>query len=700
MVEKILGLLEHQSYSIDSLKERLQIDKLELELILSEMIQKRLIYFNVNNRICMVNENQIIARLDSDSKNRKFIRKGKDKIFIDREDLHTAFKNDLVVCDFAYSYKAEVVGILERKNNRLVCEVIKKKDKLCLVPFNVGCEVSLTICDKLVLKDFVEGDRCVVELENKVDETNTILVHSATRIGHKNDPKSDEMAIAISKDFDIEFSEDAIKETIAIPNEVSNEDKKGRADLTNEITFTIDSEHTKDMDDAVSIRKLYNGNFLLGVHIADVSYYVKPGMALYNEAKIRGTSLYLGDTVIPMIPHKLSNGICSLNEGVDRLTKTVYMEINNKGKIVNYKIIDSVINSKKKMVYEKLNEIFENDEFTEEYAPFAEEICLMRELSQILKKSKEKRGNLDFASNDLKVTNDNEEKPIEFEARGNGEAEELIENFMICANETVATHFYWSELPFIYRVHNIPDEIKLEQTMELIQTIGPKMVKLQNAYGQKAIQNILDNYKGSPEYAIISNLLLRNMAKAQYSTTNIGHYALALDNYCHFTSPIRRFPDLAIHELLNIFNNDYSMNNHSGLTEELDYISSHSSYKERQADDAEKDYLKLKMAEFMASHIGEEFEGIILDIDKESVIIKLDNNVKGIVAYTDTFDQAFIVDSFNKVLKCTHSKNKYNLGTRVTVKVYDVNIPQKEVYFDLKELHKDKTLTRTLPNNE
>ena len=234
--------------------------------------------------------------------------------------------------------------------------------------------------------------------------------------------------------------------------------------------------------------------------------------------------------------------------------------------------------------------------------------------------------------------------------------------------------------------------------MELIQTIGPKMIKLQNAYGQKAIQSILDKYKGTTEYAIISNLLLRNMAKAQYSTRNIGHFALALDNYCHFTSPIRRFPDLAIHHLLNIFNNDYTKYNQD-IVENLDYISSHSSYKERQADEAERDYLKLKMAEFMANHIGEDFEGIILDIDRDSVIIKLENNVKGVLTYSDEFSQAFIIDSFNKELKCAHSKNTVKLGTKVTVRVEDVNIPQKEVYFELREIHKYNKLSRKLPNS-
>ena len=694
MEEKILYLLGHQAHSVESLCERLQISKSELEVYLDNLRERKLIYMDSANKYCKVQQGQIIGRLDSDSKGKKFVRFNREKIFIRPENLHTALKNDLVVLDIYENNKGIVLGIIERKNNRLVCEVIEKNGKLALVPFNVGCEVSLTINDKSILKDYVEGDRIIVELENKVEDTNSILVHKTTRIGHKNDPKSDELAIAISKDFDVDFSVDAIRESLDIPDEVLKEEKVGRTDLTEDTIFTIDSEHTKDRDDAISIRKLYNGNYLLGVHIADVAHYVKPGTALFKDAEKRATSLYLGDTVIPMLPHKLSNGICSLNPDVERLAKTCFMEIDQNGKVRNYKIVDSVIKSKKAMTYEDLNKLFNGEAVDDSYIPFVYDLEVMRELSNILTNAKQKRGNIDFESTDLSVTNDEFERPIEFTQRSNEEAESLIENFMIMANETVATYFYWQDLPFIYRVHNLPDEIKLERSIELIQTIGPKMIKLQNAYSQKAIQSILKKYKGSPEYSIISNLLLRNMSKAQYSTQNIGHYALALDNYCHFTSPIRRFPDLMVHHLLNMFNKDYSMNNLSKLEERLEGISTHSSYKERQANDAERDYLKLKMAKFMESHVGEEFEGTLIDIDNESVIIKLDNNVKGSIAYTDEFSQAFYVDSFQKVLKCHHSKTNAKLGTRVTVKVNSVNIPLKEVYFDLMEIHKNQTLTR------
>ena len=699
MAEKIIKILEHQSYSFESLRERLQITDIELKCLLDDLRKQNLIYLNTNNKYSKVLPEQIIGRIDSDSKGKKFVRHKNEKILISTDKLHTPLKYDLVVVDVYEGHYGQVDGIIERKNNRLVCEVIKKNRKLSLVPFNVGCEVEITISDRNILKQFVEGDRVVVELDNTVDDTNRVVVHNATRIGHKDDPKCDDLAIAISKDFDIDFSYDAVKESLEIPDEVSDKDKIGRTDLTDENIFTIDSIHTKDMDDAMSIKKLYNGNYFLGVHIADVSYYVKPGTALFKDAEKRATSLYLGDTVVPMIPHKLSNGICSLNEGVDRLTKTCYMEIDPKGKVVNYKLIDSVIRSKKKMTYEELNSLFKGEEVDASYAPFVYDLSLMRELSDILTSAREKRGSIEFESSELKVNNDDNEMPVDFIPRNNDEAEDLIENFMIIANETVATYFYWQDLPFIYRVHNIPDEIKLEKTMELIQTIGPKLIKLQNCYGQKAIQSILKKYKGSPEYSIISNLLLRNMSKAQYSPNNIGHFALASDNYCHSTSPIRRFPDLIIQHLLNIFNKDYSMNNLDKIKERLESISGHSSYKERQADDAEKDYLKLKMAKYMEAHIGEEFEGTLIDIDHDSVIIKLDNHIKGVVAYTDDFSQAFYIDSYKKELKSHYSKTSAKLGTRITVRVNGVNIPQKEVYFDIIQIHKTKELTRKIEEN-
>ena len=634
----------------------------------------------------------IIGTIDKCSKGIKFIKNNNDKIIIPPEELHTALKNDLVVIAPTYENYGSVRGIIKRKNNKLVCEVKEHNNKLILVPFNGNCEINIIVSDKKLLKDFIIGDRCYIELSNISDEDNTIIANNITKIGHFNDKMNDEIAIAISRDFDIDFSDKTKEEIKNINKEVTVEDKVNRLDLTKDTIFTIDSIHTKDMDDAVSIKKLYNGNYILGVHIADVAHYLKPTMSTFKEALKRGTSLYLGETVIPMIPSELSNGICSLNEGVERLTKSCIIEINSKGKIVNSKIVDSVIISKKKMSYEEINKIFENNEFNEEYIKFKDELNLMRELSNIITRNKNKQGNLDFESNDIHVNKDifNNDKITGFSTREPKEAEKIIENFMILANEVVATYFYWRNIPFIYRVHNSPDELKIENTVDLIKKLNYKLVRIQNAYGQKALQKILNDFKGTEEYSIISNLLLRSMSKAKYSTDNIGHYALALDNYCHFTSPIRRFPDLVVHTLINMFINDYMKYNHSTkkFSEILNEIANHSSYKERQADEAENDYIKLKMAEYISEHQDEEFYGYILDIDKDKIYVKLDNNIKGIIDYDSDFLKSFTIDSYNKELCCIYSKQKIKLGTKLILKVSKVDIPQKEIYFNVKEIIK------------
>ena len=702
MEQEIIKIITKKEITLNNLIETLNLNSIleinNLKNTLTKLISDKKIFLTAKKKYSIITKDHIIAPLESCLKY-KFITHNNERIIIPSENLHTALKDDLVVIENKFSKYGEVVGIIKRKNNKLVCEVKEKNNKLYLVPFNGNVEISITIPkeQKDLLTNYIIGDRVYVELDdNIIDDENTIYPNNVTKIGHFNDKMNDEIAIAISKDFDIDFSLDAIKEAELIPDYVTEEEKKGRVDLTEETIFTIDSITTKDMDDAISIKKLYNGNYCLGVHIADVSHYIKPGTALFKDALKRATSVYLGDVVIPMIPSNLSNGICSLNEDVERLTKSCIIEITPKGKIAHYKIVDSVIKSKKKMTYEDLNELFEKGEIEDtSYYAFSESLNLARELSNILTNKKNKRGNLDFESSDMKVKHDDDNKPQEFIKINSGEAEKLIENFMILANEVVATHFYWRHLPFVYRVHSNPDEIKIDNTLEIIDKIY-KLTRIQNAYGQKAIQSILNEFKDTPDYTIISNLLLRNMAKAKYSTDNQGHYALALDNYCHFTSPIRRFPDLIVHTLINIFINNYSMNNYSkAVLDNLNDICAHSSYKERQANDAESDHLKLKMAKYMQEHINEEFEGFILDIDKDRVFIKLNNNIKGILDFNNDFYDAFDIDFKNKVLKCNHSKQKIHLGTKIIVKPTIVDIPQKEIYFEIKEIIKNNTNTHT-----
>ena len=693
MKEKILELIQRNSVSLEKLQKLTNLDSQTIESFIQELLDEKLIFLNTSKKYEAVKEEYLIGVLEKTSKGSCYVMVDDQKILIASDLLHTALKNDLVVVEKQYDNCGTIKGILKRQNPRLVCEVKEWNNKLILVPFNGNCEIHLVTPPEL-LKDYIIGDRVYVPLSNESSEENDLVVRGITKIGHFNDKFNDELAIAISKDFDIEFSEEAMKEAEAIPTTVQEYEKQDRLDLTDEAIFTIDSIHTKDMDDAISIKKLDNGNYELGVHIADVAHYIKPGTHLFKEALKRGTSVYLGEVVIPMIPSILSNGICSLNEGVERLTKSCIMEITPKGKVVNYHIQDSVIRSKKKMTYEELNELFRENPVDESYLPFISDLTYMRELSNILTSLKRKNGYLDFESSDISIKKDvfDNDRILEFESRTSGESEKLIENFMILANETVATDFYWRDLPFIYRTHDTPEEMRLENTIEQIKELGlgKQLIKIQNAYGPKAIQNILDLYRETPMYSVVSNLLLRSMAKAKYTTENIGHFALSLDYYCHFTSPIRRFPDLMVHTLINRFNGKAAKYDYlEKLNDELDEIASHSSYKERQADDAEVDFTKLKMAEYMEEHKDEEFEGMILDVDKDKVFIKLDNNIKCLLDNGGDFALSFDIDTIKKTLVCKYSKQKVKLGTRVLVKVTRVDIPQKEIYLDVKEIIKE-----------
>lgn len=692
MKDIVLKVITNESMCLEKIQRLTGISDEELKNIIAELAEERLIFLNTSNKYEVLSNEYHVGTLEKTSKGVYYIMVGDYKIDISTANLHTAQKHDLVVVEEKYNHSGFVKGIEKRQNNNIVCEVREWKNKLILVPFNNHKDIHLITPPEL-LKDCIVGDRVYITLTNESSQSNDLKVRNITKIGNYNDELNDEYSIAISKGFDIEFSEEAMKEAEAIPDKVLPTDKEGRLDLTGENIFTIDSIHTKDMDDAISIKKLPNGNLQLSVHIADVSHYVKPGMQLFKEAIMRGTSLYLGDAVIPMLPPKLSNGICSLNEGEERLAKSCIMEIDRKGNVVEYDIKNTVIKSKKKMTYEDLNELFKVEMVDLSYIPFIQDLNHMRRLSRVLSKQKEKDGFLGFASNDLRIKKDvlGDNKVLSFEDRKQDEAENIIENFMVLANEVVATEFALRELPFIFRVHDVPKAMKLVETLKQIKELGlgQKLTRIQNAYGNKAIQDILNEYRDSPNFAVISNLLLRSMAKAKYSTNNIGHFATAKDYYCHFTSPIRRGADLIVHILVDWFNNDVDIYDKLDLlSAELAEIANHVSYKERQADDAEKEYMKLKMAKYMLEHKDEEFDGIILDIDKDDVYIKLDNNIKCCLDRNGIFAQSFYADQHKKILRYQYGKQEVRLGSRVTINVTRVDTSENEIFVDIKGIEK------------
>ena len=469
-------------------------------------------------------------------------------------------------------------------------------------------------------------------------------------------------------------SKEALKELENIDDYVPPEEIEGRLDLRDEIIFTIDGVNTKDMDDAISLREIDNGNYLLGVHIADVSHYVKPGMKLFEEAGERATSLYMINSVIPMLPQKLSNGICSLNPEVDRLTKSCIMEFDKKGNLVDSKIVDSVIRSRKKMDYDSVNLVLEDGIIPEGYEEYYDQLKSMEKLSEVFNKIRTGKGKIDFANNEIEVKVNEEGKPTNFDIVHQGIAEKIIENFMIAANEVVASYF--PELPFVYRVHGIPDEIKMDETVKFLTSMGYRLNLCGNIGSPKLIQNILNSLKDKEEYPLLSNILLRSMKKAEYNTDNIGHFGLASDYYTHFTSPIRRFPDLQVHTLINMYMNNLSKVDLKNLQKYLVKACAHSSYKERQADSAESTSRDLMMAMYMENHIGEEFYGIVTSNESVNMKVKTIDHISGKVC----------------LLENTRSnQEKFKIGTHVLLRLENVSLQDRNIYF---------SIIRRLDNNE
>ena len=619
--------------------------------------------------------------------------KTKIKYIIEEENIGGALNGDIVVL-------TDIQPLRKNYNEAKVEKVVKRNNGLAVfeyngedfIPYGIKNKIRI-LCPKSTMKGIVAGSRVLVKIDREqINTQGELLIYGADVqkiIGHKDDPDIEIESIAAKYGFVKEFPQEVMDEVAKIPDKVLPEEIEGRTDLRDEIIFTIDGKDTKDMDDAVSLKKDDKGNYILGVHIADVSHYVKEDSALFKEALKRGTSAYLIDSVIPMLPHELSNGICSLNPNVDRLTKTAQMTITPEGKIIDYEIFDSVIKSRKKMTYEDVNQILERNIQVEGYEEYEETLKLMNELSQILSYNSQKRGNIEFYSDELKVEVTKEGSPLDFIERHQGAAEKLIENFMIAANTSVTKYFSDMDVPFIYRVHAVPNGDKLIKALKTLKEEGLSDKKIidrlinkisNNKYNSKDLKEFLETFKNQKDiYSIISDLLLRGMSKAVYSTVNEGHYGLSLRYYTHFTSPIRRFPDLMVHHLINRYlmyiDIDKNLN-------ELPEMCDTSSVMERRADSAEKEAVELKMAEYMDKHVGEIFNGRITSISPRKVDIKLLNQVRGIASLDD-------------VLKVPNKQGinpKYKLGDRVFALVKEVDIPNRTIYFVVSktEIHAPK----------
>lgn len=608
------------------------------------------------------------------------------KYIIDTSNLNDALDGDLVVIKAINTRKhnytnAVVDKIVKRKDGLVVVEVCKDGDEYYLKPFNAILSHPIKI-NSMSMKLLVEGDRIVVKIAER-SENDCYYAGFVKNIGHKNDPDADLKIIAIENDIVIEFSEQAIKEAENIPTEVSEEEKDGRLDLTKEIIFSIDSAKTKDRDDAISIKINENGNYIVGVHISDVTHYVHPRMQLWKEALFRGTSVYMADTVIPMIPHKLSNGICSLNEGVDRLTFSCIMEVTPQGQILNYDFVDSVINSKKAMTYDDVNNILEDGIIPEGYEEFVGILQEMNILSTNLEKLKIRRGFVDFGTNDLEIDINEEGTPIKFRQREQRTAEKLIENFMLLANECYATYVH---IPTPLRVHEKPDTEKVEEAFELLNKSGIKVKSCHDIVNGKVIQQILAQIKDTSERNIAADIILRTMKRARYDVDRIGHFGLALENYGHWTSPIRRAADLRGHYNLrmqrdNLFNCD----DYETLYKNMENFCEHISTRELKADTAEKTANSLEMVKYINNHIGEKFVAHVTYINNRIIFVKTEQGIGGKILPYDIDGDIFTFNDRSLSFNGNSTHIKIKIGTKLVITALDTNREFKTINFGVSE---------------
>ncbi|EKF8778320.1 ribonuclease R [Staphylococcus pseudintermedius] len=533
----------------------------------------------------------------------------------------------------------------------------------------------------------VEGHKVLVQITQYSDGTNSPEGQISAILGHKNDPGVDILSIIYQHGIEIEFPDDVLKEAENVPETIQPDELKGRRDLRDELTITIDGADAKDLDDAIAVKKLDNGNTELTVSIADVSYYVTEGSVLDREAYDRATSVYLVDRVIPMIPHRLSNGICSLNPEVDRLAMSCRMEIDAQGQVVKHEIFESVIHSNARMTYDAVNRIItDKDAVTRaQYPEIVPMLDLAQTLSQQLIAMRKKRGEIDFDIKEAKVIVNEEGIPKEVVTRERGEGERLIESFMLIANETVAEHFNQMEVPFIYRIHEQPKSERLRQFFDFITNFGIMVKGTGEDIHPSTLQNIHEEIAGRPEDMVISTMMLRSMQQARYDADNLGHFGLAADYYTHFTSPIRRYPDLIVHRLVRKYLIEKSMDGRAmhEWEEKLPQIAEHTSNRERRAIDAERDTDELKKAEFMIQHIGDEFEGVISSVANFGMFVELPNTIEGMVNMQNMSDDYYHFDERQMALIGERKAKVYRIGDVVKVKVIHVDVDERQIDFQI-----------------
>ena len=697
--EKILGFVKSKEYKpmkINDIMMLMEVPPQDRELfsqIVNELLVDGKLVLTQKGKIMTPDSlNMVYGTYTSTSKGFGFVIVENDEIynkqdiFIHEKNANGAMHKDKVLCQIIEDNTGKrpegvIIKVLEKGFKHIVGTFEQSQSFGFVVPDEKRMYKDIFIPKKYTM-GAVTGHKVVVEIIKQAEEGKKPEGRVTEIIGHINDPGVDILSIIKQFDLPTDFDDLVYKQVENIPTEVLEEEKTGRLDLRNIQTVTIDGEDAKDLDDAITIQKLENGNYKLGVHIADVTHYVKEGTSLDREALKRGTSVYLVDRVIPMLPHKLSNGICSLNQKEDRLALSCIMEIDKNGNVQNHQIVETLINVDKRMSYTIVNDVLtnENSPYLEDNKEFLNMFKTMEELRNILLQKSIKRGAIEFDFEEAKIILDENRKPKEIKLYERNVATSIIEEFMLAANETVAEHYYWLELPFVYRSHEEPDIEKIEEMAEFISKFGYKL-KGSNIHS-KAFQKLLDKAKGTPEEMIISRVVLRSFKQARYTFRNEGHFGLAANYYCHFTSPIRRYPDLQIHRIIkeNI-NGKLDEKRINNLSKKLPDVCLKCSNRERVADDAERETCLVKKIEYMEDKIGQIFEGVISSVTSWGIYVELPNTVEGMVSPKTIEDDYYYYDEKNMQYFGEKTGKRYSLGDIVKVKLVSTNIYERTIDF-------------------
>jgi ribonuclease R len=598
-----------------------------------------------------------------------------EDIFIPESATKGALHNDKVMVAIKNEGRGkrregEIIRVLERSSSTVVGTFEKSKNYGFVVADNQKFGKDIFI-PKEHTKGAVNGHKVVVKITDYGSQDRNPEGKIIEILGHMNDPGVDIISVIMAYNLPVEFPEEVMNQVEAVPDEITEKDLEGRKDIRNLQTVTIDGEDAKDLDDAITLSK--DGDiYHLGVHIADVSNYVTENSPLDKEAVKRGTSVYLVDRVIPMLPHKLSNGICSLNAGTDRLALSCFMDIDDKGTVIGHEIAETVLRVDRRMTYTSVKKILEDhdEEERKEYKELVPMFEVMLELADILREKRRKRGSIDFDFPESKIRLDEKGHPIEIKPYDRNKATKIIEDFMLIANETIAEDYFWQEIPFVYRSHDNPDAEKIQQLGIFINNFGYSIKISQEDIHPKELQKLLLKIDNTPEEALISRLTLRSMKRASYTSTSDGHFGLATKYYCHFTSPIRRYPDLQIHRIIKEnLRGELSEKRYNHYSKILPDIARQASITERRADEAERDVNKLKKVEYMSDHIGETFEGVISGITNWGMYVELPNTVEGMIRVSEMQDDYYIYDEEHYAMIGEHTRKTYKLGEKVMVEV-------------------------------